>query len=281
MLVKLIDRFLEHCTLDKGLSSRTVYNYKYQMTLLADYFGDIPVNDIEISDWIKYFRDEEARGLATSSVNTARHTIRSFLWYCQEIEGIELGFSIDILKNKKVQGRRFEIADDNDITRVLEVLSDIQDKLIVKVLSQSCMRIGELVKLDVKDLNYDELVVTGKGSKPRLVFISSDLADELKEFLESRNRTEGPLFINNRGRRLTISGLRNRFIRKLSPYGLHAGFHWYRHGGATKMMRNGASLFFIKEYLGHSDIRTTQQYLHISDEQKKADFKKFYSSSVK
>lgn len=170
--------------------------------------------------------------------------------------------------------------------RVLAALEDTQDKLIVLVMSQTCLRVGELVRLRVENINGCEITTLGKGRKRRLVYITSELATALQKHMTDNGIYSGPVFRHRvtkdsliyKG--YTVSGLRNRFIRKLAPHDIYPGFHWYRHGGATGMLRNGADLFFLKEYLGHSDIRTTQMYLHITDSEKRRKFEDYYTSPV-
>lgn len=280
MLSKLIKEYLEYADRELGYMEKTIYLYKYELALFDRYFGNVAVELITIDDMNSYFRSEEDRGLAVSSVNIERVIVRSFFSYCQYNLHIKVSFDCKMIRAKKCEQPDVRVASEEDLRRAMSVMESPQDKLIILVLSQTCMRIGELVKLQVEHINGTEVKTLGKGRKRRLVCITQELAAALQRHLIDNKIHTGPVFRSQTGKGYTVSGLRNRFIRKLQPHGIYAGFHWYRHGGATGLMRNGADLFFIKEYLGHSDIRTTQRYLHITDREKVQKFEMFYISSI-
>jgi integrase/recombinase XerD len=281
MLCKMIDEYLEYADRELGCTEKTIYGYRYQFTLLVRFFSDIQVETITIDMLNQYFRSEEDRGLAPSSVNSARAAIRCFFYYCQYYRHTDLAFDSRMIRKKKCDPSEVKVASEEDVRRVLAALDSPQDKLMVLVMYQTCMRISELVKLKVEDIYGKEVKTFGKGRKHRLVCITDEMAEALQKHMADNKIYTGPIFRSKSGGGYSISGLRNRFVRKLQPHGIYAGFHWFRHGGATDMMRNGADLYFLKEYLGHSDIRTTQIYLHITDREKVLKFEKFYLSPIK
>lgn len=285
MLADLIDDYLDFADNEIGCTKKTLYGYRYQLIPFLKCMGNVSVSEITIESLRQYFRLEEER-VKVSSVNTTRAVLRIFFKYVAEDRRIELSFSPNSIRNKKTDPPIQKVASDNDIQQTLSALDDPQDKLIVLVINQTCMRVGELVKLRVEHINGCEITTLGKGRKRRLVYITPDLAAALQKHMIENEIHSGPVFRHRVTKKsliykgYTVSGLRNRFIRKLEPYGLYPGFHWYRHGGATGMLRNGADLFFLKEYLGHSDIRTTQMYLHITDNEKRKKFEDYYKSPV-
>lgn len=280
MLSDMIRDYLDYIDKEIGVSPRTIYSYKYQYTKFLRYLGDTPVTAVDLGMIEDYFRQEEDRGLAVSSVNTTRANIRSLFQYCAGRRREALSFDPADIHYKKCPPPLVRVATSRDILMVLRALSCSQDRLIVLVLSQTCMRIGELVRMNVEDVSDIEIRVLGKGNRRRMVCMTPDLAFALNAHIYRLGRDRGPVFRSARGGAYTVSGLRNRFRRILEPQGLNASFHWYRHGGATGMMHNGADIFFIKEYLGHSDIRTTMRYLHITDREKAEKFKMFYKSEI-
>ncbi len=154
-----------------------------------------------------------------------------------------------------------------------------RDAVIMELLYATGLRVGELVALNVQDLDLDldlseaYIRCIGKGSKERLVYLHSKALEELRRFLrESRvalighRRTEPALFVNHRGERLT----RQWVWTILKTYAQKAGIsqsitpHTLRHSFATHLLQNGASLRHVQELLGHSSISTTQVYTHLT-----------------
>lgn len=282
-LFRAIEMYLDYCDRDLGCTPKTIYGYRYQFTILKRALDDVLVSEIELDTLKDFFRGEEDRGLATSSVNTARAVIRAMFYYCQYYLRVPTRFDYKMIRAKKTDPTPVKYATPEDVNRVLSALDDYQDKIIVLALYQTTVRISELVRIKAEDVNGCEIQITrGKGRKPRLVYITEDLASALERHMLENEIYTGALFRHRvtkyslASKGYSVSGLRNRFIRILKPKGIYAGFHWYRHGGATEMMRNGAGLKFLQEYLGHTDIRTTQRYLHITDKQKREYFVEYH-----
>jgi integrase/recombinase XerC len=136
------------------------------------------------------------------------------------------------------------------------------------------MRVGEVSALDIKDFAIEEGVfrVQGKGGRDRLAFIVDEETVRVqREHLEARKgiATESPaLFLNNSGARLSTQGIANVISRLRRGAGIerHITPHMLRHTVATLLLRNGADIRVVQEFLGHTSIVTTQRYTHISKE---------------
>lgn len=264
--------FLDYCSSELGLSPKTVDNYKRELGKLVRWGGDRGVDGIEIQELTQYFRDEEARGLRVSSVNTSRRTIRSLFYYLQYYRRIPILFDYAMIRQKKDYRKKpARVASTDEVAEIISILKDPQDKLIVATLFGSGMRISELINFTVEDMRENfEVIIRGKGGVLRPIPITPELHVALHKHLRTNRITSGPVFItpNKRGK-YSKSGLTNRFIRKLKPHGLYPSFHWYRHGIATELYNNGADIRFVQEFLGHADIRTTQIYTHVSAERRR------------
>jgi integrase/recombinase XerC len=145
-----------------------------------------------------------------------------------------------------------------------------RDIAILELLYSSGLRVGELVgmNLDQLDLDLGIVKVMGKGRKERIVPVGTKAAEALKAYMEERGVLdgEGPLFVNPRGERLsarTVGRLvksyskRSGIFRKVSPHSL-------RHTFATHLLDAGADIREIQEMLGHASLSTTQRYTHLS-----------------
>jgi len=149
-------------------------------------------------------------------------------------------------------------------------LRGLRDRAILELLYSSGIRVGELVGLNLNQLDLDLGIVKvmGKGRKERIAPIGSKAVEALKAYLESREELKGEeaLFINSRGERLTARSVgrlikkytrRSGIVRKVSPHSL-------RHTFATHLLDAGADIREIQEMLGHASLSTTQRYIHIS-----------------
>ena len=151
-----------------------------------------------------------------------------------------------------------------------------RDAVIMELLYATGLRVGELVSLNLQDVDLSEAYIRclGKGAKERIVYLHTKALDELRRYLrESRiallghRRAEPALFVNHRGERLT----RQWVWTILKTYAQKAGInqnitpHTLRHSFATHLLQRGASLRHVQELLGHSSISTTQVYTHLTD----------------
>ena len=156
-----------------------------------------------------------------------------------------------------------------------------RDILILEIFYSTGIRISELIKIKLEDINFknNSINILGKGNKKRLVIIGNYAKKRLLDFLNYNNQNVGFLFKNER--KSKTGYISERFVfnivkkhvqkvtnnQKISPHSL-------RHTFATHLLNNGADLMSLKELLGHSDLSSTQIYTHVNIEQMKKAFKK-------
>jgi len=150
----------------------------------------------------------------------------------------------------------------------------LRNSALVDLLFATGMRVGEVSALDIADFSIEEGLfrVQGKGGRDRLAFIIDKETIRIqREHLKERLRigTRSPaLFLNPSGQRLTTHSIANivsRF-RKEARIERHITPHMLRHTVATLLLRNGADIRVVQEFLGHASIATTQRYTHVSKE---------------
>ena len=175
----------------------------------------------------------------------------------------------------------------------------VRDRAILEAFFSTGLRIAELVSLNleqfnsIKDKKDMELGVIGKGGKPRVVYFSERALDFIKKYLEIRNDIKyadaKALFINFRDKRAdNDSRLTPRSIeRMVKNCAMRSGVpifttpHTLRHSYATDLLNQGVDLRSIQEFLGHSNIATTQIYTHVTNKRLRDIHHQFHSDPDK
>lgn len=147
----------------------------------------------------------------------------------------------------------------------------VRDRAIIELLYSSGLRVGELVGLDLPDLDLtDGLVqVTGKGRKRRIVPVGRHAREALERWLRIRagmaDEAEGAVFVGRRGTRLSVRSVQERLRQWALRQGLpsHVHPHMLRHSFASHILESSGDLRAVQELLGHADISTTQVYTHL------------------
>lgn len=150
----------------------------------------------------------------------------------------------------------------------------IRNLALVDLLFATGMRVGEAAALELQDFQLDEAIykVHGKGGRDRLAFAVDEESLRIQRAYTSARKqlaTESPsLFLNVFCKRLSTQGIANVIARLRAAAGIerHVTPHRLRHTVATLLLRNGADIRVVQEFLGHTSIPTTQRYTHITKE---------------
>ncbi|MDY0115016.1 MAG: tyrosine-type recombinase/integrase, partial [Acholeplasmatales bacterium] len=160
--------------------------------------------------------------------------------------------------------------------------------LIFDLLYSLGLRASELCDLKITniDLARRQIIILGKGSKERIAILHDKLIAEISYYLtftrpylltKSDLKTD-LLIINYKGTPLTTRGLRvilNKLIKEAGEY-IHLSPHMLRHSFATALLNNGADLRVVQELLGHSHLKTTQIYTHLTTEKLRQEYDKYH-----
>lgn len=141
----------------------------------------------------------------------------------------------------------------------------LRNKLIISVLSGSGLRVSELVSLNRTSIENRQFSVIGKGSKPRPAFITRESEIYIEEYLRLRSDNNPALLVTASGKRMTTGDVREIFyhIGKRAEVYVHP--HSLRHYFATSKMERNVHIYDLKRMMGHSNISTTEAYLHRRD----------------
>jgi site-specific recombinase XerD len=166
-----------------------------------------------------------------------------------------------------------------DVERLLCVEGEVRDRAMVLMLLRTGMRIGELLKMKVNDVELKERkVLIYEGAKNRLgrvVYFSDDAKEALEAWLRQRDNDRGFLFYAQGRNSMCYSSARLMFESYLARAGLsHKGYtlHCLRHTYATELLNGGMPLEYLQELMGHRSIQITRRYARLSDTNREAAY---------
>ncbi len=296
-LSQAIQQFLEYCQLEKGKSQKTIENYSHYLNRFFHFTKDIPIEAIDEKK-IRTFRlhllthkNIHQESISTKTQNYHLIALRSFLKFLQKKDIISYSpEKIELIKENKTPP---DFLEQDEIEQLLSLFQkpktilDLRDNAILQTLFSTGLRVSELTRLQKEDLSStrQEISITGKGGKTRVVFLSESCFQFIKQYLDRRQDINPSLFVshnhkNNQTTSLTPRSIQ-RIIRKAAK---KAGIvkkvtpHTLRHSFATDLLINGADLRSVQSLLGHSSITTTQIYTHLTDKHLKEIHQKYHHS---
>lgn len=223
-------------------------------------------------------------GYKPKSVARKLSSLKSFFKFLLKRKIIDFN-PATVIKTPKVPKRLPDILSENLLREILDNWKPFdfkgkRDKAIVETLYGLGIRAGELVKLKENDISGDSIRIVGKGNKVRIVPIPLKTKEAIFDYIKEkkRNNIESEyLFTNLKGEKLTERGLyyilKNVFEERGNIYKIHP--HILRHSFATHLLSHGADLRTIQELLGHSSLKATEIYTHLSIE----EIKRIYEDS--
>jgi site-specific recombinase XerD len=265
-----------------GLAASSRAAYERDLTAFAEWAGARGVHDPSAVDrglLRAHLADLHARGLAAASVRRRVAVLRRYFAWALRRGSVELDPTA-ALSVPRGEHRLPRVLNADELHQMIEEPTVARpeqrdrDDAVLELLYGSGMRVSELCRLDVADvdLRRHRATVWGKGAKQRVVPISAPAAAALRRHLEGdRALHEGlvadddrdAVFFNSRHRRLGPRDVR-RIVDRRSPVPTHP--HALRHSFATHLLDGGADLRVVQELLGHRDVATTQVYTHVSRE---------------
>lgn len=274
-----INNFLKYIKIQRGDSPHTLRAYKNDLEEFFN-FTNMEVEKIDSVVIRGYVSEEILKGKSKTTVARKLSTIRSFFsyLYSEGIIKINPARGISSLKIKRTLPKFLTV---DDAFKLVEAPSEDKftvqrDRAILELLYGCGIRVSELCGLNLEDIDLREglIKVRGKGNKERIIPAGQKAKEAIKKYLAIRqilrikrnfHAQETPLFINNRGSRLSDRQVR-RIVKKYSKaIGIleKIGPHTLRHTFASHLLMEGADLRVIQELLGHSSLSTTQIYTHI------------------
>lgn len=291
-----IGSFLDYLTFERNVSPNTVVAYRDDLEsftgfLCNDYFtigrDQLDLASVDHLTVRSYLAHLARRKLKRASMARHLSALRTFFKYLVR-EGVVEANPARAVATPKKEKHLPAVLQTSDVALLIEqpdtsVTLGVRDAAWLELLYASGLRIGELVGVDIDDLELRAKLVKvrGKGSKERIVPFGSKAEAALHAWLAVRGQLahdveEQAVFVNYRGKRITIRSIRRLFDHYLKQASLRTGIspHTMRHSFATHLLNAGADLRGIQELLGHASLSTTQKYTHLNDWQLIAVYKK-------
>jgi site-specific recombinase XerD len=164
----------------------------------------------------------------------------------------------------------------NQVLRLLESIEDLRDKLIVRTIYATGVRVSELCNMNIEDIDFDEhtIRIRGKGDKMRTVFVDDDTLADLLKFIGTR--MVGPVFVGQQGKNISSRAIQHIF-KNYAPPGITP--HKIRHSYASELYKRSKNLRVVQENLGHTSIKTTEIYLHTDIDERRQVYQQYFPLS--
>ena len=289
-----VDAFARHLGAERGLSEHTQRAYVGDLRNLMSYERDRGTTDlsaVRLSDLRSWLAHQSENGAARSTLARRAASARAFLRWATRTGVIEADPSLRLVAPRPVNTLP-GVLKQAEISAVLDVAAvaaddqgalHLRDRAMLELLYASGIRVGELVGLDIDDLDFDSNLVRvmGKGAKERTIPFGVPAATALQGWLQlGRGQVatsgSGPgLFLGRRGGRVDPRQVRSAVHELVQqvPDAPDVGPHGLRHSAATHLLEGGADLRAVQEMLGHASLASTQIYTHVSAERLKRSYR--------
>lgn len=278
--MELIEKFISAKEIE-GCSERTTQYYKSTLVKMNEKMNK-GITHMNTDDLRTYLVDyQKMNNCSKVSVDNVRRNLSSFFSWLEE-ENYILKSPMKRIHKIKTDKVIKETYSDETLELLRDHCECLRDLAIIDILASTGMRVGELVKLNINDIDFEnrECVVFGKGNKERPVYFDARTKIHLKNYLNSRKDKNSALFVSLDAPhdRLQISGVEIRLRqlgRKLGIQKVHP--HKFRRTVATKAIDKGMPIEQVQSLLGHSHIDTTMHYAMVNQNNVKESHRRYIS----
>lgn len=272
-----VNNFYEYL-LTKNYSQNTILSYindLYYFYLFVKKDLDL-VKEEDIRDYLEYLNLKKDKSTSVSRKISTFKSFYKFLYLNEYINKKE--YPLSKISYPKAEKKLPKFIYYNDLLEIINESSKgkegLRDRLIIEMLYATGVRVSELVNIKINDIDFNNrrIIVCGKGNKERIVYYGEYAMKVLNDYLRGRENINNQyLFLNNRGEKLTDRGVRyiiDNIMKNLSVK-THVTPHVLRHTFATDMLNNGCDIKVVQELLGHSSLKTTEVYTHVTNDRLK------------
>jgi site-specific recombinase XerD len=277
-----LEEYLQWLTIEKGRSLATIAAYRRDLNALVSWMAarHLEVTSVTEEDLERYFNALRRARRSSSTVARAVAAIRGWFAYLLDEGHVTLDPSARLKGGRRGRTLPKPLGEEEVVALLDSIPStsaiDLRDRALLEILYGTGARVSEVAGIELSDLDFDEelILLTGKGSKQRLVPIGSTLKAALLAYLGPGGRStlaaakrSPKLFLNARAGALTRQGIDLVIHKRALAVGIERSrisAHVFRHSCATHMLAHGADIRVVQELLGHASIATTQLYTAVS-----------------
>lgn len=257
--------------------AHTWQDYRCDLQQFARIVGDRPPTEITLTDIDHFVMVQAEERMNPATINRRLAAITSFYTFLAD-EDPDLVCPVLPHRHSVRQRRRLPCpVPEADLNRFLAVIEDERDRAMFLLMLRCGLRIGEVAGLKVRDLYLAEtpprLLVTGKGSKERTVYLSPQTVQAVQAYLAARPSAPSDyLFLSYQNDGLSTTAIHKRLMHYREQAGVQLTAHQLRHSFANDLVTADVPVTSIQKLLGHAWIATTQTYVAANDRQVQADF---------
>ena len=262
----------------EGCSRKTIQYYRFTITRLFEVVTT-PVRSISTEEMRRFMTEyHREHNCSKVTLNNYRRNLNSFFAWLEEENHI-LKSPMKRIHNIKTNKVVKEVISEEQIEKLRDACGNLRDLAILDLLYSSGMRIGELVNLNRKDINLDDLecVVFGKGGKERRAYFDAKTKHDLEKYLASREDDDPALFVSLDSPHVRLAHGRIEQIFRLlgRSIGIRVHPHKFRRSMATRALNKGMPIEQVQKLLGHNQLDTTLIYAQVSQDNVKSAHQRY------
>lgn len=265
-IIQAFDTFNEQYLTARMCSPNTHTGYSFVIGSLLESSGNKDISTFEVSDLHKWVAHMQEKGNTQTTIVSNLSRIRVFIGFLNEAGLCPLKKK-EIFVPKKPQTLP-KLVSPETVTRMIDSCSTIRDRALISFLFSTGIRNSELRNLKQSQISGNEVYIKqGKGLRDRVTFIDTRTKNLLDVYLLTRLDNCPYLFCTQHGTKIAPSSLRYIVAHAAKGAGVgNVSPHMFRHGVATHLMKEGMPSRMIQKFLGHSNLATTEIYMHVTDQ---------------
>lgn len=256
-----IDYKVKREMIRRKYSNKTIHTYLY---CIHKFFKKCnkEISKVSKTDVREFLNNLIEKDVAGNTINVYLNSLKFFF---EEILNKRMKLNI---KYSKIPKTLPVVLTKEEVRKLINSIDNNKHKLMIKLMYSTGLRVSELVKLKVEDLQFEKnygWVRKGKGNKDRLFIIAKSIKKDLKEFI-NKNKVDSYIFKGNKGKHISQRTIEEIIKKAAKIAGIKKNVHCHtlRHSFATHLIENGYDVTSVQSLLGHNSSETTMVYLHIA-----------------
>jgi len=233
----------------------------------------VEVPPVMITDFLSFM--SSMRSYKAKTFHRMISTLSSFYRFLYTQDAVTANPMMGI-ERPRIKQQEIRYLKHSQVMQLIDAIEDPRDKLIVRTIYATGVRVSELCSINIEDIDFEEhtIRIKGKGDKIRIVFLDDETLGAIRTFIGTA--VEGPLFVGQQGKHISPRAIQHLF-RHYAPAGITP--HKIRHSYATELYRRSKNLRVVQENLGHTSIKTTEIYLHTDIDERRQVYQQFFPLS--